>query len=393
MPQLSQTIQALKASATVAFNTKAKELAQRGVDVVAMTAGEPDFQPPEHVLKAAHEAIDKGLTKYTASEGMPELREAIVQKFRRENGLAYDPSQVVVSTGGKQVLYNAFMAVLDPGDEVIVPAPYWVSYPAQIQLAGGVTVSVPTRAEDGFVPDPDRIRAAITKKTRILLINSPNNPTGAVYPREVIEALVAIAEEFDLWLFADDLYEHLVYEGAFTSVASLAPDRTLTIHGASKAYALTGWRIGYGVGPLPVVKAMNRLQGQVTGNASAVAQYATIAALNEVEKTRAFIETTKRAYKERRDVLVEGLNALGLKTPKPQGAFYVMSDVTPLHPNENEAALLLLDKAHVGVVPGTDFEAPGKVRFSYATSLENIYKALARIRSLCEGVAKPNAAL
>jgi aspartate aminotransferase len=384
MPQLSQAIQALKASATVAFNTKAKELAQRGVDVVAMTAGEPDFQPPEHVLKAAHEAIDKGLTKYTASEGMPELREAIVQKFRRENGLDYDPSQVIVSTGGKQVLYNAFMAVLDPGDEVIVPAPYWVSYPAQIQLAGGVTVSVPTHAEDGFVPDPVDIRMALTSKTRALLVNSPSNPTGAVYPREVIEALVAIAEEHDLWLFADDLYEHLVYEGEFTSVASLAPDRTLTIHGASKAYAMTGWRIGYGVGAAPVIKAMNRLQGQVTGNASAVAQYATIAALNEVEKTRAFIETTKRAYKERRDVLVEGLNALGLKTPKPQGAFYVMTDVTPLHPDETEAALMLLERAHVGVVPGTDFEAPGKVRLSYATSLENIHKALERIRSLCD---------
>jgi aspartate aminotransferase len=384
MPQLSQAIQALKASATVAFNTKAKELAQRGVDVVAMTAGEPDFQPPEHVLRAAHEAIDKGLTKYTASEGMPELREAIVQKFRRENGLDYDPSQVIVSTGGKQVLYNAFMAVLDPGDEVIVPAPYWVSYPAQIQLAGGVTISVPTHAEDGFVPDPADIRMAITSKTRVLLVNSPSNPTGAVYPREVIEALVAIAEEHDLWLFADDLYEHLVYEGEFTSVASLAPDRTLTIHGASKAYAMTGWRIGYGMGPAPVIKAMNRLQGQVTGNASAVAQYATIAALNEVEKTRAFIETTKRAYKERRDVLVEGLNALGLKTPKPQGAFYVMTDVTRLHPDEHEAALMLLERAHVGVVPGTDFEAPGKVRLSYATSLENIHKALERIRSLCD---------
>ena len=384
MPQLSTAIQALKASSTVAFNTKAKDLARTGVDVVAMTAGEPDFQPPEHVLEAAHEAINKGMTKYTPAEGTLELREAVAAKFARENGLEYSPAQISVSTGGKQVLYNAFMAVLNPGDEVVVPAPYWVSYPAQVQLAGGVTVPVMTRPEDGFVPSVEAVRAAVTDKTRIVLINSPCNPTGAVYPREVVQGIAELAAERDIWLFSDDLYEHLVYEGEFTAAAQYAQDKTLIIHGASKAYALTGWRIGYGAGPLDLIKAMNRLQGQVTSGTNAVAQHATVAALNEVEKTQAFVDMTKRAYVERRDVLVEGLNKLGLKTPKPKGAFYVMTDTTPIDEDEVKAATRLLEQAHVGVVPGTDFEAPGQVRMSYATSLENIHKALERIKTLLD---------
>ncbi len=382
MPQLSNAIDNLKASSTVAFNTQARELAQRGVDVVAMTAGEPDFQPPEHVLAAAHEAIDKGLTKYTATEGMLALREAVAAKFRRENGLSYSADQIIVSSGGKQVLYNAFMATLNPGDEVVLLAPYWVSYPAQIQLAGGVTVPVQTEAASGFIPDPKAVRRAITPRTRAIVINSPCNPTGAVYPAEVIRALAELAAEHELWLITDDLYEHLIYEGSFTAAAQFYPDRTLIVHGASKAYALTGWRIGYGAGPKALIASMNRLQGQVTSNASAVAQYATIAALTEVEKTRAFIDMTKQAYQERRDVLVAGLNRLGLATPWPRGAFYVLADATPLHQDENEAALLLLSQAHVGVVPGTDFGAPGQVRLSYATSLENIHKALKRIARL-----------
>jgi aspartate aminotransferase len=384
MPQLSTTINQLKASSTVAFNTKAKELARTGVDVVAMTAGEPDFQPPEHVFEAAREAIAKGLTKYTPSEGMIELREAVVRKFKRENGLEYKADQIIVSTGGKQVLYNAFLSVLNPGDEVIVPAPYWVSYPAQVQLAGGVTVAVMTRAEDGFVPDIEAVRQAITAKTRVIVINSPCNPTGAVYPKETVKAIVEMAAERDIWIFTDDLYEHLVYDGEFTSAAQYAQDKTLIIHGASKSYALTGWRIGYGAGPKELIAAMNRLQGQVTSGAASIAQYATIAALDEVEKTRAFIEMTKKAYIERRDVLVEGLNKLGLKTPKPKGAFYVMTDTTPLDKDEEKAATVMLEKAHVGVVPGTDFNAPGMVRMSYATSMENIHKALERFKKLMD---------
>lgn len=382
MPQLSESIKTLKASATVAFNTKAKELARTGVDVIAMTAGEPDFQPPEHVFDAAREAISKGLTKYTPAEGTFELREAVCAKFERENNLTYTPEQISVSTGGKQVLYNAFMAVLNPGDEVIVPAPFWVSYPAQVQLAGGTLVPVMTTPDNGFVPSVADVEAAITDKTRVIVINSPCNPTGAVYPREVVQGIVALAAKHDIWVFADDLYEHLVYDGEFTSAAAFAPDKTLIIHGASKAYALTGWRVGYGAGPVELIKAMNRLQGQVTSGTNALAQYATAAALNEVEKTAEFIAMTKRAYIERRDVLVEGLNSLGLKTPKPSGAFYVMTDLTPIDEDETKAAITLLEKAHVGVVPGTDFLAKGQARLSYATSLENVHKALERIETL-----------
>lgn len=382
MPGLSQAILSLKGSSTVAFDGRAKELIRQGVDVVVMTAGEPDFQPPQHVLEAAHEAIRLGKTKYTPSEGTVELREAIAAKFQRENGLTYGVDQVMVSTGGKQVLYNGFLSVLDPGDEVVIMAPYWVSYPAQVRLAGGVPVVVRTRPEDGFVPDVDEVKAAFTPRTKAVVINSPSNPTGAVYPPEVVRAIAELAASRDVWVFADDLYEHLVYEGEFTPAARFAPDHTLVIHGASKGYALTGWRIGFAAGPRDLIKAMNRLQGQSTSGANAVAQHATVAALNEVEKTTEFQRMTRAAYVERRDVLVSGLNRLGLKTPLPQGAFYAMADVTPLDPDEGKAAARLLEEARVAVVPGTDFAAPGQVRFSYATSLDKVEEALRRIEAL-----------
>ena len=324
MPQVSQVLRSLKASSTVAFNARALELQREGVDVIAMTAGEPDFQPPAHVLRAAHDAIERGMTKYTASEGTRDLRQAIVDKHARENGLHYTPEQVIVSTGGKQVLYNAFMAMLDPGDEVILPAPYWVSYPAQIQLAGGVSVPVATSADDGFVPDPAAIAAAITPRTRAIVVNSPGNPTGAVWPAEVLRAIADLSELHDLWLITDELYEHLVYDGEFTAAAQWYPERTLLVHGASKGYALTGWRIGWGCGPLALVKAMGALQGQVTSNANAVAQYATQVALNEQELTAAFQARTRAAYLERRDVLVRGLNQIGLK---PMGIIAILQAI------------------------------------------------------------------
>lgn len=382
MPDLSQRIRQLKGSSTVAFDTRAKELARQGVDIIAMTAGEPDFQPPEHVLAAAHEAIELGKSKYTPSEGTMELRRAVVAKFQRENGLTYATDEVMVSTGGKQVLYNGFMAVLEPGDEVVMMAPYWVSYPAQVKLAGGVPVVVRTTPQQGFLPDIGAVEAAITPRTKVLVLNSPSNPTGAVYPPELIEALAGLAVKHGLWLFADDLYEHLVYDGEFTPAARFAQDRTLVIHGASKGYALTGWRIGFGAGPKELISGMNRLQGQSTSGANALAQHATAAALNEVEKTAEFQAMTRAAYKERRDVLVDGLNRLGLSTPRPQGAFYVMTDVTSIDPDEGVAAVRLLEEARVAVVPGTDFEARGQVRLSYATSLENVREALRRIEAL-----------
>lgn len=381
MPGLSQRVKRLKASSTIAFNTRAAELRRQGIDVIAMTAGEPDFQPPEHVLEAGREAIRRGLTKYTPSEGSFELRQAVCEKFSRENGLSYDPGQVIVSTGGKQVLYNAFQAVLEPGDEVVLMVPAWVSYVPQIELAGGTAVPVRTLPEDGFLPSVDAVAAAITDRTRVVLLNSPSNPTGAVYPPQLVRGIVELAAERGLWVFSDELYEHLVYDGAFTPAARFAPEHTLVVSGASKAYALTGWRIGYGAGPAELIGAMNRLQSQMTSGANALAQFATVAALNEVEKTRAFIEMTRAAYRERRDVLVEGLNRLGLPTPKPQGAFYVMADLTSIDADENTAALKLLEKARVAAVPGTDFLAPGQARFSYATSLDNVKLALERIEA------------
>lgn len=382
---LAKRVADLKASSTLAFSGRAKALARSGVDVISMTAGEPDFLPPAHVLDAAREAIELGLTKYTASEGTADLREAIVAKFARENGLTYNPDQVMVSTGGKQVLYNGFMSLLDPGDEVVLVAPYWVSYPMQIELAGGVPVPVAARAEDGFVPRLADFAAAITPRTKVLLLNSPSNPTGAVYPPELIRGVAELAQQHDLWVFTDDLYEHLVYEGEFSTAASFAPERTLVIHGASKGYAMTGWRIGFGAGPKLLIQAMGRLQGQSTSSANSLAQHATVAALNEVEKTAEFQAMTRAAYRERRDVLVAGLNALGLKTPKPSGAFYVMVDTGPIDPDEGRAAERLLDEARVAVVPGTDFLAPGLVRMSYATSLEQVREALARIERMLAG--------
>jgi aspartate aminotransferase len=381
-PQLSDRIQRLAESPTLAFNTRAKELIRSGVDIIAMTAGEPDFQPPEHVIQAAREALELGMTKYTPAEGSMELRQAVAGKFRRENALEYGTDQILISNGGKQVLYNGFLSVLEPGDEVIIPAPYWVSYPPQVELAGGVPVIVSASVQDGFVPDPADIKAAVTDRTRIIVLNSPSNPTGAVYPREVIREIVEFAAERNIWIFTDDLYEHLVYDGEFTAAASFAPEHVLVVHGASKSYALTGWRIGYGAGPKALISAMAKLQGQVTNGPNSLAQHATVAALNEVEKTREFLEMTKRAYRERRDVLVAGLNRLGLPTNNPQGAFYVMADTSAIDPDDNRAALILLEEAHVGVVPGSGFHAPGLVRLSYATSLAQVNEALERIGRL-----------
>lgn len=382
MPELSSRITSLKASSTLAFNSRAKALAEQGVDVIAMTAGEPDFQPPQHVLDAAHRGIELGLTKYTPSEGSLELREAVVQKFKRENNLTYGVNQVVVGNGGKQLIYNALIAMLNPGDEVIVIAPYWVSYPPQIELAGGTTVVVPTEASNGFIPDPARIAAAVTSNTKAIIINSPSNPTGAVYSYDIMEAIADIAEQHDLWIITDELYEHLVYDGEFTSAAQFYPERTVLIHGASKGYALTGWRIGFAVGPATMIGAMNRFQGQTTSGANSLAQYATAAALNEVEKTKAFMDMTRQAYQERRDYLVTGLNDLGLATPKPAGAFYVMTDVTSIDPDETTAAIKILEEARVGVVPGTDFASPGHIRLSYATSMDNVQEAVRRLSKI-----------
>jgi len=383
--QLSERALSLKPSSTVAVTSRALELRRQGVDVISMSVGEPDFDTPDHVKAAAIAAIESGKTKYTAVNGIPELREAITAKFARENGLSYAPDAVTVTSGGKQALFNAFFALLNPGDEVLIPAPYWVSYPEMVALTGAVPVAVPTTPESGFLLNPEELEARVTPRTRMIVLNSPGNPTGAVFPPEVLRAVAAVAQKHNLVIVTDEMYEHLVYDAEQVSIGTFAPEHTLTINGASKAYAMTGWRIGYAGGPKGVIAAMNALQSQSTSNASSVSQYATLAALSDHAHTAAFVEMARVAYRERRDRIVAGLNALGLRTPTPQGAFYVMADTTPLHADELEAARRILDDARVAVVPGTDFAAPGQVRLSYATSMANIEEVLRRIGGLLNG--------
>jgi aspartate aminotransferase len=370
-------VKSMKPSATVAVNARALELRRQGVDLVALTAGEPDFDTPEHVKEAARRALAQGKTKYAPPAGIPELREALAEKFRRENGLEVTPEETIVTVGGKQALFNLFQAILDPGDEVIVLAPYWVSYPEMVRFAGGVPVEVPTLPEEGFVPDPERVRRAITPRTKALVVNSPNNPTGAVYPEEVLRALAEMALQHDFYLVSDEIYEHLIYEGAHFSPGTLAPEHTITVNGAAKAFAMTGWRIGYACGPKAVIKAMADVSSQSTTSPDTIAQWATLEALTNREASMAFIAMAREAYRKRRDLLLEGLSRIGLKAVRPSGAFYVLMDTSPFAPDEIQAAERLL-QAGVAVVPGTDFAAFGHVRLSYATGEENLKKALER---------------
>ncbi|TSA86079.1 pyridoxal phosphate-dependent aminotransferase [Deinococcus detaillensis] len=378
---LSQKVQSLKPSSTVAVTSRALELQRSGVDILSLSVGEPDFDTPPHVVAAAKAALDAGKTRYTNVGGIPELREAIATKLQRENGLNYAPEAVAVTSGGKQALFNAFFALLDAGDEVLIPAPYWVSYPEIVSFAGGVPVAVPTTPESGYQLDVEALRAAVTSKTKLIVINSPSNPTGAVYPEQTLRAVAELAREKDLLIITDEMYEHIVYDAQHVSIARFAPERTLTINGASKAYAMTGWRIGYAAGPLPLIRAMNAIQSQSTSNANSIAQWAAVAAIsNSCE----FIERSRAAFWERRDRIVAGLNDLGLPTPTPQGAFYVMADTTSIHSDELEAARIILDEARVAVVPGTDFAAPGRVRLSYAVSMETIEEVLRRFAALLD---------
>ncbi|MGX9686218.1 pyridoxal phosphate-dependent aminotransferase [Deinococcus wulumuqiensis] len=383
--RLSARAQSLKPSATVAVTSRALELRRQGADIISMSVGEPDFDTPPHVRAAAIAAIEAGHTRYTPVGGIPELRSAVSAKFRRENGLAYAPDAVTVTSGGKQALFNALFALLGPGDEVLIPAPYWVSYPEMVALTGAVPVAVPTTPESGFQLDPERLAAAVTPRTRMVILNSPGNPTGAVFPPETLRAVADLAQRCGLVVVTDEIYEHLVYDAEQVSIGTYAPEHTLTINGASKAYAMTGWRIGYAGGPKHVIAAMNALQSQSTSNASSVSQYAALAALEGHEDTARFIAIARAAYRERRDRIVAGLNALGLPTPTPQGAFYVMADTRAVHPDELQAARIILDEAQVAAVPGTDFGAPGQVRLSYATSMENIEEVLRRLAGVVRG--------
>ncbi|MCK0143253.1 pyridoxal phosphate-dependent aminotransferase [Aliiroseovarius sp. F20344] len=396
MSFLSATLDRVKPSPTIAVSTLAAELKAAGRDVIGLGAGEPDFDTPENIKDAAKAAIDAGKTKYTAPDGMPELKQAICDKFKRENGLDYAPNQISVGTGGKQILYNALMATLNPGDEVVIPAPYWVSYPDMVLLAGGEPVVVECPIETGFRMTPEQLEAAITPKTKWLIFNSPSNPTGAGYTREQLKALTDVLMRHPhVWVMTDDMYEHLAYDDfEFCTPAEIEPglyDRTLTCNGVSKAYAMTGWRIGYAGGPVELIAAMRKIQSQSTSNPCSVSQWAAVEALNG---TQDFIPENNKMFVRRRDLVVEMLNvADGIECPVPDGAFYVYPSIkgclgktspggVKIDDDETFAKALLEEKG-VAVVFGSAFGLSPNFRVSYATSDEALKEACTRIQDFC----------
>jgi aspartate aminotransferase len=399
MTFLSATLDRVKPSPTIAVTTKAAELKAAGRDIIALGAGEPDFDTPQNIKDAAIKAINEGKTKYTAVDGIPELKKAICAKFKRENGLSYEPSQVTVGTGGKQVLYNALMATLNPGDEVIIPAPYWVSYPDMVLLAGGEPVVIEGAMDKGYKISAAQLEAAITPKTKWFLFNSPSNPTGAGYSWDELKALTDVLMRHPhVWVISDDMYEHLVFDDfTFCTPAQVEPglyDRTLTVNGVSKAYAMTGWRIGYAAGPVPLIKAMGKIQSQSTSNPSSISQWAAVEALNGVQD---YIESNKALFQRRRDLVVSMLNqAKGVKCPRPEGAFYVYPDISAcigktsaagsLIDNDEAFATALLEETGVAVVFGAAFGLSPNFRVSYATSDEALTEACARIQTFCAGL-------
>jgi len=393
---IADALSRIKPSATIAVSQKARELKAQGRDVIGLGAGEPDFDTPENIKEAAKRAIDRGETKYPPISGIPELREAVAAKFRRENGLDYKPSQTIVSTGGKQVLYNAFLATLNPGDEVLIGAPYWVSYPEMVALNGGTPVILPTTLESGFKIRPDDLDRAITPRTKWFLFNSPSNPSGAAYTRDEIKGLTEVLLRHpQVWILTDDMYEHLLYGDLdYFTPAQVEPalyDRTLTMNGVSKAYAMTGWRIGYAAGPEVLIKAMDVVQGQQTSGASTIAQWAAVEALNGPQH---FIAERRRAFEERRDLVVSMLNqARGLKCPSPEGAFYVYPSCAEAIGRKSPSGRVietdedfvteLLGEEGVAVVHGSAFGLGPNFRISYATSLPLLDEACRRIQRFC----------
>ena len=389
--KLAPRLASIQPSPTLALNARAKALAARGADVVSFAAGEPDFDTPGYIKRAAIEAIESGFTKYTATAGIPELRAAISEKLERENALKFTPEQVMVSVGAKHSLYNLFQALLNPDDEVIIPAPYWVSYPDIVKLAGGKPVIVETRAEDGFRITPAALRAAITPRTRAFILCSPSNPTGACYDRVALDGLQPIFEEYETVVVSDDIYRRLVYGGfQFVEIATLSEkmrELTVVVDGFSKTYSMTGWRLGYAAGPRALVDAMSTLQGLSTSNVTSIAQAAAIAALDGPQEC---VEEMRREFDERRRVMVARLRKIpGVSCYDPQGAFYAFPDLSAYvgkrpkggSPLEDDVALCdyLLDVGKIAVVPGSGFGAPGFVRLSYATSMANIQKGLDRM--------------
>ena len=394
----ADSLNRIQPSATIAVSMKARQLKAQGRDIISLSAGEPDFDTPENIKLAAIKALKEGRTKYTDVDGIPELKAAIVAKFKRDNGLDYTAAQVSVGTGGKQVLYNALLATLNPGDEVIIPAPCWVSYADIVQLGGGKPVFVPTRIEDGFRLKAEALDAAITPQTKWLILNSPSNPTGAAYSHADLKALTDVLmrpKNQHVWVLTDDMYEHLLYDGLkFATPAQVEPgiyDRTLTMNGLSKAYCMTGWRLGYAAGPVKLIDAMRKLQSQSTSNPTSITQWAGVEALNGPQD---FIARNNAVFVQRRDLVVGMFNqAKGLMCPKPDGAFYVypscagaIGKTTPkgfaIKTDEDFVTALLEDEG-VAVVHGAAFEGSPAFRISYATSTEALTEACTRIQRFC----------
>ena len=395
MSIISDSLKRIKPSPTIAVTQKARELRAAGKDVIGLGAGEPDFDTPDNIKKAAIKAIKSGDTKYTAVDGTPALKKAIVDKFKRENKLNYSIDQITVGTGGKQVLYNAFMATLNKGDEVIIPAPFWVSYPDMVLLAGGKPKIVKCTESEGFKLTAKKLKKSITKKTKWVILNSPSNPTGAGYTKkEIADLAKVLLRNKKVHILSDDIYEHIKYDNFnFFTIAQISKlkDRTLTMNGVSKSYAMTGWRIGYAAGPKDIIKAIGKIQSQSTSNPSSISQAAAVEALNG---NQGFIKKRSKAFKERRDFVVKSLNNIkGINCLTPNGAFYVfpsckglLNKKTKLKTDTNFVKKLL-EKSNVAVVQGSAFGLDGHFRISYATSMKNLKKAMDRIKSFCESLS------
>ncbi|MEM9541728.1 MAG: pyridoxal phosphate-dependent aminotransferase [Cyanobacteria bacterium P01_E01_bin.42] len=379
--KLAQRVTKVPASMTLAISAKAKAMKTEGLDVCSFSAGEPDFDTPEHIKEAAKKALDEGKTRYGPAAGEPKLREAIAKKLQTDNRLNYEGKNIIVTNGGKQSLFNMMMAAIDIGDEVIIPVPYWVSYPEMVKLAGGIPVLVPTEASNGYKITPAQLREAITPKTKLFAFNSPSNPTGMVYSPGEIRALAEVIVEKDLWVVSDEIYEKILYDGAeHLSFGAVSPEvfaRTITSNGFAKSYAMTGWRVGYAAGPVELIQAMTRIQGHSTSNVCTFAQYGAIAALEGPQDP---LQVMRDAFTERRRFILDRIAAIEpLTCPQPEGAFYVYINIEKTGMDSLEFCNLLLDRHYVAAVPGIAFGSEGEIRMSYATDLASIEKGLERL--------------
>jgi aspartate aminotransferase len=377
---LSKRVLAISESETLAINARSAELKAQGIDVVNFAAGEPDFDTPDHIKAAAKKAIDEGFTKYTPASGTPDLKKAICEKLKRDQGLDYYPENIIVSCGAKHSLFNAFLALCDKDDEVIIPVPYWVTYPELVKLASATPVYLRTREEEGFKINPQDLKKIVSRKTKVIIMNSPSNPTGTAYDMNELEEIAKIAFSDGIYVISDEIYEKVLYNGmTHASLATLDKERTLIVNGVSKSYSMTGWRIGYLAGPAPIVSAMNRLQSQSTSNPTSISQKAAVAALKGGDEC---IKKMTKAFQERRDYIVDRLNAIPkVHVRKPEGAFYVFPNIAKFGIDSTRLAQRLLEEAHVALVPGAPFGSDEHLRLSYATSMESIKKGMDRIET------------